>query len=229
MRLTFYVIRFLLFSTSLDTVIIPSMLTLALISGGRSSRMGQDKGLMPFLGRPLIQRILERLATVGEQVILSTNRPADYAFLNLPSYPDSKPDCGSLGGLYTALNVAGHSALAAVACDMPFANPALFKYESQLLSQTGVDVVIPSTPDGLEPLHAVYRRDACLPSVRSALEAGHLKMIDWLPEVHVRIVLPEEVSRFDPHGLAFWNLNTPEDFRQAEERAKLEENDRAFQ
>jgi len=185
--------------------------------------MGQDKALMPFLGRPLIQRILSRLATVGEQIILSTNHPDDYAFLNLPSYPDLQPDTGSLGGLFTALNAAGHSILAAVACDMPFANAALFKYERLLLSQTGVDVVIPSTPDGLEPLHAVYRRDTCLPVVRSALAAGNLKMTGWLPEVSVRIVLPEEVTHFDPHGLAFWNLNTLEEFRQAEERARLEE------
>ena len=200
------------------------MLSLALLSGGRSSRMGQDKALMPFLGRPLIQRILERLATVGEQVILSTNHPADYAFLHLPSYPDIQPDCGSLGGLYTALSAAGHSILAAVACDMPFANPDLFKYEQLLLSKSGADVVIPSTPDGLEPLHAVYRRDTCLPVIHSALENGNLKMVGWLPEVSVRIVLPEEVARFDPHGLAFWNLNTPEEFTQAEERARLEDN-----
>jgi len=93
-----------------------------------------------------------------------------------------------------------------------------------LLSQTGVDVVIPSTPDGLEPLHAVYRRETCLPVIHSALENGNLKMTGWLPQVSVRIVLPEEVAHFDPHGLAFWNLNTPEDFRQAEEYARLEDN-----
>jgi molybdopterin-guanine dinucleotide biosynthesis protein A len=199
------------------------MLSLALLSGGRSSRMGQDKALMPFLGRPLIQRIMERLASVGEQVILSTNRPAEYVFLHLPSYPDIQPNCGSLGGLYTALSAARHSIIAAVACDMPFANPDLFKYEKLLLRQTGADVVIPTSPNGLEPLHAVYRRDTCLLAVKSALEAGNLKMIAWLQDVSVRIVLPEEVAHFDPDGLAFWNLNTPEDFRQAEERARLED------
>ena len=200
------------------------MLTLALISGGRSSRMGQDKALMPFLSRPLIQRILDRLVSLGDETILSTNRPMDYAFLNLPSYPDLRPDCGSLGGLQTVLSLAGHSIVAAVACDMPFANLALFKYEEQLLRQTGADVVIPSTDDGLEPFHAVYRRDACLPAVQSALEAGDLKMINWLHEMNVRILLPGEVAPFDPHGLAFWNLNTPEEFHQAEERARLEKN-----
>jgi molybdenum cofactor guanylyltransferase len=219
-----FTLLFFIFLSLHYSAIIPPMLSLALISGGRSSRMDRDKGLMPFLGLPLIQRILARLASLGDQVLLSTNNPADYAFLDLPSYPDIKPDCGSLGGLFTALSVAGHSILAAVACDMPFANPALFKYEWRLLRQTGADVVIPSTPDGLEPLHAVYRRDACLPAVQSALEAGDLKLTNWLHEVNVRVLLPKEVAQFDPHGLAFWNLNTPEEFRQAEERARLEEN-----
>ena len=199
------------------------MQTLALFSGGKSARMGKDKALMPFLGRPLILRILERLASVAEQTILSTNSPADYTFLRLPAYPDLLPHCGAMGGLYTALVVAQNPVVAAVACDMPFANPGLFAYEIDLLSRTGADVVIPSTLGGLEPLHAIYRRETCLPVFRSALEAGQFKLIGWLPQVHVRLVPPEETARFDPNGLAFWNLNTPEDFHQAEERAKLEE------
>ena len=200
------------------------MVSLALLSGGNSGRMGQDKALMPFLGRPLILHILERISPIADEVILSTNRPEDYAFLNLPLYPDLQPGHGPLGGLYTTLNAAKYPFVAAVACDMPFASPTLFEYECELLSKAGADVVIPSTPDGLEPLHAVYRRETCLPVIQSALEAGKLKLVGWLPEVSVRIVLPEEAARFDPQGLAFWNLNTPEEFRQAEERARLEEN-----
>ena len=200
------------------------MFSLALLSGGKSGRMGQDKALVHFLGRPLILRILERLAPLADEVILTTNRPADYGFLNLPIHPDIQPGRGALGGLYTSLNAAKYPFVAAVACDMPFASPALFEYECDLLSKTGADVVIPSTPEGLEPLHAVYRRETCLPVVQSAVEAGRLKLVGWLPEVNVRMVQPDETARFDPHSLAFWNLNTPEEFRQAEERARLEEN-----
>jgi molybdopterin-guanine dinucleotide biosynthesis protein A len=157
-------------------------------------------------------------------VLLSTNRPADYAFLDLPLHPDLQPGHGALGGLYTVLKAAKHPFVAAVACDMPFANPGLFKYELDILSKTSADVVISSTPEGLEPLHAVYRAETCLPVIKSALDAGKLKLVGWLPEVTIRIVPPEETARFDPQGLAFWNLNTPEEFRQAEERARLEDN-----
>lgn len=200
------------------------MSSLALLSGGKSGRMGQDKALIPFLGRPLILRILERLVFAMDEVILSTNHPADYAFLNLPLYPDLLPDCGPLGGLYTSLNAAHSQIVAAVACDMPFANPTLFEYEGELLSKTGADVVIPSTPQGLEPLHAVYRCQTCLPVIQSALEAGRLKLVGWLPQVDVKMIPPDEIVHFDPRGQVFWNINTPEEFHQAEEQAKLEEN-----
>ena len=179
---------------------------------------------MPFLGRPLVLRILERLAACADEVILSTNQPVDYAFLDVPLYPDFLPDCGALGGLYTCLKAAHGQIVAAIACDMPFANPGLFEYETGLLSGTGADVVIPSTPKGLEPLHATYRRETCLPVIQSALESGRLKLVGWLPEVKVRLVKPEEIAPFDPQGLAFWNLNTPEEFLQAEQQARLQEN-----
>jgi molybdopterin-guanine dinucleotide biosynthesis protein A len=186
--------------------------------------MGQDKALMPFLGRPLILRILDRISPIADEVLLSTNRLADYAFLDLSLHPDLQPGRGALGGLYTVLKAAKYPFVAAVACDMPFANPDLFEYELRLLSESGADVVIPSTPQGLEPLHAVYRAGNCLPVIKRALDAGKLKLVGWLPEVTIRIVPPEETARFDPQGLAFWNLNTPEEFRQAEERARLEDN-----
>ena len=179
---------------------------------------------MPFLGRPLILRILERLASAAQEFIVSTNQPTDYAFLGLPLYPDIIPDCGALGGLYTSLQSAKNPIVAAVACDMPFASSPFFEYECELLSKTGADVVIPSTPQGLEPLHAVYRRETCLPAIRSVLETGQLKLVGWLPDVNVKLVEPDEIARFDPHGNVFWNLNTPEEFRRAEEQARLEEN-----
>jgi molybdopterin-guanine dinucleotide biosynthesis protein A len=188
--------------------------------------MGQDKALMPFLGRPLIRRILDRLAPLADEILLSANRPQDYAFLGLPIHPDLQPDCGVLGGLFTLLSAAHGESVAAVACDMPFASSALFEYELGLLDRTGVDVVIPFTPKGLEPLHAVYRRETCLPVIRSALSSGHLKLIGWLPQVRLRTVPPEESAPYDLSGLAFWNLNTLEEFQQAEQRARLDENNR---
>jgi molybdopterin-guanine dinucleotide biosynthesis protein A len=198
------------------------MITLAILTGGNSTRMGQDKALMPFMGRPLILSILDRLAPLADEIILSTNRPVDYAFLDLPGLPDLQPGLGPLGGLCTVLQAARNPLVAAVACDMPFASLALFEYERDLLTKTGADAVVPSTPKGLEPLHATYLRQACLPVIQKAIEAGKLKMTGWLSDVKVQIIPPKVTSRYDPSSLAFWNLNTPEDFRLAEQRTQNE-------
>ena len=199
------------------------MLSVAILAGGKSKRMGQDKALMPFLGRPLILRIIKRLWSLSDEMFVMTTRPADYAFLGIPIYSDLGNGQGALGGLYSSLLTARNSLVAIVGCDMPFANPSLFEHERDLMIATGVDVVIPSTSDGLEPLHAVYRRETCLPVLQAELKAGERQVIAWLPKVKVHILPPEVVARYDQHHLTFCNLNTPEEYQQAQAQARLEE------
>lgn len=181
--------------------------------------MGQDKALMPFLGQPLIQRVAARVSPVGDEVLIIANQPENYTFLKLPVYPDMIPGLGALGGLYTALKVASHPLVAVVACDLPFANPALLEACRDILLQKGCDAVIPSTERGLEPLHAVYRVAGCLPAVEAALEAGKRKMIAWHGAAEVYVLPPEVTARFDPEGVTFWNVNTKEEFERAEAEA----------
>ena len=207
------------------------MLTICVQAGGRSSRMGEDKALKTFLGRPLIQRVIERLAPIADEIIVTTNRPADYGFLNLRLFSDIKPDRGALGGLYTAIASATHPIVAVVACDMPFASPGLIEAMSRLLvdAEREADVVIArvasqeeragKSGEGYEPLHAVYRRDTCLPAIEAAIDADQWKVIAWFAQVKVRVLTPEELKASDPDGLAFWNVNTPEEFTKAEEIA----------
>jgi len=182
--------------------------------------MGQDKALMPFLGRPLIQRVVDRLSPIADEMLVTTNNPRDYRFLDLPLFPDLKLGRGALGGLYTALSSANGEAVAVVACDMPFASRSLIEAAHWLLVQDEADVVIPDSGGGLEPMHAVYRRETCIPAIEAAIEADKWRLISWFPQVKVRILQPEEAKTYDPSGLAFWNLNTPEEFAEAEERAQ---------
>jgi molybdopterin-guanine dinucleotide biosynthesis protein A len=178
--------------------------------------MGQDKALKPFLGRPLIQRVIERVSPIAAEILVTANRPAAYAFLKLPIQTDLKPGRGPLGGLYTALASASNSVVAVVACDMPFASADLFQTAADILLREGVDVVIASTSEGFEPLHAVYRRAACVQAVEAAIAADQWKMVAWFGQVKVRTLTAEEIKRSDPEGLAFWNVNTPEEFAKAE-------------
>ena len=195
------------------------MLTVCIQAGGQSSRMGEDKALKTFLGRPLIQRVAERLSTIADELIVTTNRPDAYAFLNLPLFPDLKPGRGALGGLYTAIASAKHPTVAVVACDMPFASPSLLEAASKLLAEEEVDVVIPRSEEGYQPLHAVYRRETCLPAIDAAIRADQWKVIAWFPQVKVRVLTADEIKRYDPSSLAFWNVNTPEEFAEAEKIA----------
>lgn len=196
------------------------MLTVCIQAGGQSSRMGEDKALKTFLGRPLIQRVVERLAPIADEVIVTTNRPEDYRFLDLPLFPDLRPGRGALGGLYTALASASQPIVAVAACDMPFASASLLEAARQLLVAEEADVVIPRSAEGYEPIHAVYRRATCLPAIAAALDADQWKVIAWFPQVKVRVLTPDEVKQYDPSGLAFWNVNTPEEFAKAEDLAR---------
>jgi molybdopterin-guanine dinucleotide biosynthesis protein A len=182
--------------------------------------MGEDKALLSFLGKPLISRVIQRVAYLAEEILVTTNRPQDYRFLDLPLYGDLLPGTGALGGLYTALSVARGSLVAVVACDMPFVNADILALERDRINTTGNDLVVPRTEDGFEPFHAVYRRETCQLAVRQALEAGERKLISWYPSVKIEVLEREELLQFDPGKLAFWNVNTPEELHRAEQLAE---------
>lgn len=182
--------------------------------------MGEDKALKPFLGKPLIQRVIERLSPIADEMIVTTNRPADYEFLGLRLMPDLKPGRGALGGLYTAIASASHPVVAVAACDMPFASKNFFESAHRLLVTEEADVVIAKTDEGYEPFHALYRRETCLPAIEAAIHEDKWKVIAWFPQVKVRTLSPDEIKILDPSGLCFWNVNTPEEFAEAEQLAK---------
>ena len=195
------------------------MLTVAIQAGGESRRMGQNKALMPFLGQPLIQRVVARVAPIADEIIVTTNHPADYAFLGLPLFSDIHPGRGPLGGLFTALSSARQPLVAVVACDMPFVSPNLLAFQARLLGAEAADVVIPFPKEVYEPLHAVYRRESCLPVVEWALNNEQWKLIAWFSKVNVRALTVEECRQYDAPGLAFANINTPQELAESEELA----------
>jgi molybdenum cofactor guanylyltransferase len=196
------------------------MLTLVVQAGGKSRRMGQDKALLPFLGEPLIRRIIRRAAPLADEILVTTNRPDAYAFLELPLFPDLLPGRGALGGLYTALSAAAQPLVAVVACDMPFVSPALLAAQRALLLEGGFDGVIPRSAEGTEPFHAVYRRETCLPAIRAAIDADRWRVNAWFDQVRLHFLEGDEIRRYDPRLLAFSNVNTPEELAAAEELAQ---------
>jgi molybdopterin-guanine dinucleotide biosynthesis protein len=202
-------------SINLPSIIIKSMLTIAIQAGGASRRMGRDKALLPFHGQPLVERVLKRVEHLGDEILVTTNNPSPLRYLGVPIYTDLVPHRGALGGLYTALKAASLPVVAVVACDMPFLNPGLLAFQRDYLEETNADIVIPQTSAGVEPFHAIYKRSACLKPLKDALDAGKWRADAWFDQVRVSILSEDQIKTYDPELLSFWNVNTPEDYQIA--------------
>jgi len=189
------------------------MLTVAVQAGGRSSRMGSDKALLRLDGIPLIERLLQRVSGLGEEILITTNRPQDYQYLGLRMASDPEPGAGALHGLRTALEAARGQTVLVLACDMPFVSRPLLEHMLQLAE--AADLVVPRRGGEYEPLHAVYSK-GCLPALEAALQQGQRRMISFFPSLNLHTVEQEEIDRLDPEGLSFFNVNTPEDLQKAE-------------
>ena len=185
-----------------------SKLTVAILAGGKSSRMGTDKSFVLFQGRPMIEVVRERVEGLGDELILIANKQAAYAHLGLPMYGDIFPETGPLGGIYTAIHHAAHPHVLVVACDMPWLNRPLLEYMIDL--RETADVVVPRWDKYPEPLHALYSK-ACLEPIREKLEAGQLKITAFFGRVTLHFVDRAEIEPFDPQGRSFVNLNTPDE------------------
>jgi molybdopterin-guanine dinucleotide biosynthesis protein A len=190
-----------------------SKLSVAILAGGKSSRMGRDKSFVPFRGRPLIEAVLDRVSELGDEQLLITNRPDAYAHLGLPMYADVYPDHGSLGGIFTAVTYASHPHTLVVGCDMPWLNRALLQHMVDL-RQTA-DVIVPRWQRFPDPLHAIYSK-RCLDPIEENLKARRLKVIGFYGRVTVRFVERDEIAQFDPDGRSFANINSGEDLENLE-------------
>ncbi|MDY7041213.1 MAG: molybdenum cofactor guanylyltransferase [Chloroflexota bacterium] len=182
------------------------------LAGGKSARLKTDKAFLEVDGQRLIERVVERVATIGDEVLLVTNSPEEFAYLGLSVVRDVQPGQGTLGGLYSGLLAARNEYGLVVACDMPFLDLRLLRY--MILLAPGQDVVIPRIGDMLEPLHAIYSRN-CLGSIERVLARGGRRVIEFFPDVRVRYVDQQEVDILDPMHLSFFNINTPEDLDRA--------------
>jgi molybdopterin-guanine dinucleotide biosynthesis protein A len=205
--------------------------------------MGRAKAFLEFEGRPLIARVLDRLSPLCSEILIVANDLDAYAKFGVPVVADLVPGKASLGGIYTGLQVARNSLAVVVGCDMPFLNRNLLQYLVSLAPS--YDVVIPRARDrlgrkpyvppdateeekalwqdrpiakesDLQPMHAVYAK-SCLPVIRARLERGDLRAIGFHDAVRVRIVDEKEVEQFDPQHLSFFNMNTPDDWAQAQD------------
>lgn len=188
--------------------------SVAIQAGGPSSRFGQDKGLALLAGKPLIEHVIARVEPLASDLFLTTNNSDGYRYLGLRMAGDQRPGAGALEGVRTALSAAEQEQVLLVACDMPFLSRGLLLH---LLEVSGnAAITIPNWDGRLQPLCAVYSVD-CLPFIDDLLVGGEQRVLALSEVVDVQQVGPERVAEFDPRGLSFFNVNTPEDLRRAEQ------------
>ena len=182
-------------------------------AGGKSTRMGgEPKALLELGGRRIIERVLDVVRPVVDDVLIVTNTPALYGFLGVPMVADIYPDHGSLGGIFSGLNAAAGDAAFTVACDMPFLHPGVARL---VIDRAGEgDVVIPRVGQQLETMHALYAK-ACLPAIETQLKAGRLKIVGFFDEVRVVEIGEAEVARHRAPDVVFMNVNTPDELARA--------------
>uniref|UniRef100_C6E823 Multifunctional fusion protein n=1 Tax=Geobacter sp. (strain M21) TaxID=443144 RepID=C6E823_GEOSM len=180
-----------------------------ILAGGASSRMGSNKALLPHKGGRFIESIYRELCEIFPEVILVTNTPEQYQFLPCRKVPDLYEGMGALAGIHAGLSQSSNPAVFTVACDMPHLNPALIRHIAS--HRHGCDLVLPMSPQGYEPLHALYNK-GCLPAMESSLKNGKRRIVSILPRVNVREISPSEVAGFDPRFDSFSNINTPQEY-----------------
>ena len=176
-----------------------------ILAGGKSSRMGQDKGLLEFQGKRLVEYSIELLKPLCSELLISVNQ-AGYKQFGIERIADQYKNCGPVGGLHAALNASSNEWNLVISCDTPFLNRELF--DLLLKNQQDQMAVIPSHSTGIEPLAALYHRNMAL-FFEQKIKEQDLKL-------HC-ILKNEKVKMVDVSGLLvkypklFSNLNSPED------------------
>jgi molybdenum cofactor guanylyltransferase len=187
-----------------------------ILAGGQSRRLGRDKAVEPVGDQPLIRRVIERVAQVSSEIVVVVADRARGEKLPLAADHrialDIYPGKGSLGGIFSGLMAVQGEWGVVVACDMPFLNLELLRYMMSL--RADANAVVPVLEGRPEPTHAFYSK-ACLPCIEERLKADDLKISGFFDEVRVKYVPEEDIARFDPDYLSFFNINSQPDLDKA--------------
>ena len=171
------------------------------MAGGKSSRMGTNKALLPFQGKRLIDRSVETLLPLVDKIIISANQPLPD--IPYPFIADSVESIGPLGGLQACLSKSTSDWNMLIPCDTPFLSGSL--YQQMLQHTAAVDAVIVTHSKGkIEPLIGLYNR-RLLPLIEEQIARGDYKLINLLRRARVFYFETEEQSQFR-------NMNHPDDW-----------------
>jgi molybdopterin-guanine dinucleotide biosynthesis protein A len=186
--------------------------TALILAGGDSSRMGQDKANLILDDATLLQRATATLQKVFPKVIVSVRESR--AEVALPQVCDAEADGGPLSGLVAGLAQVESPWMFALACDMPFIQPAVIERMAELRGE--YQAVVPLIGGHPQPLFTFYTK-AALDIMREMQAAGEKRVRAVLLQLDVRYVNEAELRDFDPQFRSFFDLDTPQDLKAAQE------------
>ena len=188
-----------------------------LLMGGKSSRMGQDKAQLLLGGQPIWKKIAQELSACG-RLYLSVSQTCDEKALEgYPIIRDVVPDCGVMGGLYSAFQAIEEDLLFACACDMPFLNRRfirwmLNRWEEEVQKGRQWDGIVVCGDDGKTYATAALYHRRLQGKLEEQVRQRRLRMHTFVREEANILLLPMgEVTSF---SRCFQNINTPEDYRR---------------
>lgn len=180
-----------------------------ILTGGKSSRMGRDKAMLPVGGVPMARLLIERFRAAGFDVAVSVDRAGRFPLEGETELPDAFPGEGPLNGLYSAFTRTSESAVFFTATDLPGGDPALAKKLFSLLGEH--DACLIRRADGrVETLFGVYAR-SCLPAAARCLKEGRRAVRAALEGLRVRWVEEAELPEWELERV-LRNVNTPEEY-----------------
>jgi molybdenum cofactor guanylyltransferase len=183
--------------------------------GGEARRAnGQEKYFFTYQGRTFIERLVDSLKEVVDEIILVARNPEQCrrfeGIEGIRCITDIRTGLGPIGGLHAGSVAAQGDLIFVSACDMPCINPAVISYLFKRIE--GYDAAIPVwNPEMLEPLHAVYRKTALVTYLESH---DSLSLRAMIMNLSARYVPIDEIKKFDPELLTFTNINKIEDLER---------------
>lgn len=180
------------------------------LAGGKSSRMGTDKGLLMLGGMRFAEHVLSALQPVTSSLIIVANNP-EYRHLGFPVYTDLVKDCGPIGGIYTGLCSSTNERNLVLSCDLPFMTTAMLRHIISC-DEAGKEITIPTLGGRPEPLCGVYSKN-CIPGLARLIGEGKRKLKDILPAFNTSYVPLAGVAGTERD---FMNINTREDMLNAQ-------------
>ncbi len=189
------------------------------LAGGKGLRLGRKKTLETINNATLLQTVVSQLTFLNSDTIIVNANEDSFPRLSgskLRVVTDIYPGKGPLAAIYTGLKISDSLYNLVVACDMPFLNRDLLRYMVQVAPD--YDIVVPRVGDMVEPLHAIYSKE-CLVPIETLIKQDSLSVNHLFALVRTRYVETEEIDRFDPQHLSFFNINTQDDLRKARKLA----------